>query len=90
MYGLLQGSMITIEWMVVSAGIAQKTFSKEADKTLSLQGNPNHLLVEGTEALKEVAIADRAGKKTDMELGRIEKDRCRVIKDISWVCKSEE
>jgi predicted transposase YbfD/YdcC len=86
----LEGSIITIDAMGCQRNIAEKIVDKGADYVLALKGNQGNLLDDVTEAFNETPDGESVSKETSLGHGRIEKRTCRVIKDTSWICKSEE
>ncbi len=85
----ITGCMITIDAMGCQKAIAEKIVKKEADYILAVKDNQQFLHDDIKEAFgtsKEIT----EHTQTTMGHGRIEKRTCKIIKDISWVCNSEE
>ena len=87
----LSGCIITIDAMGCQKNIAEKIIEKEAHYVLAVKENQARLLDDIKEAFeeeKESAISTDV--QTNMGHGRIEKRSCRVIRDMDWICKSQD
>jgi predicted transposase YbfD/YdcC len=87
----LSGCIITIDAMGCQKDIAAKIIEKQAHYILAVKENQARLLDDIKEAFEEEEDgAVSMDVQTNMGHGRIEKRRCRVIKDMDWVCKSQD
>lgn len=86
---ILKECIVTIDAIGCQRDIAEKIISKEADYILALKANQQNLLDDVREAFEQDKPTSTS-QELDMGHGRIEKRICHVIRDTSWICKSEE
>jgi predicted transposase YbfD/YdcC len=87
----IEGCTITIDAMGCQKEIAGLIHTKKANYLLAVKGNQGHLLDDIKEAFDQVAPSEILEHTTlDNDHGRVEKRRCNIITDCTWVCSNKE